>query len=269
MHMKMETAKPRAGDLIADFAADGRYHFATAELRTALGVSAAATRLALNRLAKKGVIASPARGFYVIVPPEYRRIGCLPADQFIPALMERLQRPYYAALLSAAQYHGAAHHRPQVFQVALAGNRRPISCGTVEVSFIARKRIADVPVQSFNTPRGTILASSIEATAVDLVGYEKRIGGLDQAATVLSELAERIDPDLLVTTARTAPIPWAQRLGYLLELVGAEDKTSPLKAHVQRQARDTALLLPASVSDHRTRANDWRLLVNAEIEVDA
>ena len=182
MHMKMEIAKPRAGDLITEFAADGRYHFATAELRSALGVSAAATRLALHRLAKKGVVASPARGFYVIVPPEYRRIGCLPADQFIPALMERLQRPYYAALLSAAQYHGAAHHRPQAFQVALAGNRRPISCGTVEVSFIARKRIADVPVQSFNTPRGTILASSIEATAIDLVGYEKRIGGLDQAA---------------------------------------------------------------------------------------
>ena len=165
MHMKMEPAKPRASDLITELAADGRYHFATAELRAeAWGISAAATRLALNRLAKKGVVASPARGFYVIVPPEYRRIGCLPADQFIPALMERLQRPYYAALLSAAQYHGAAHHRPQAFQVALAGNRRSISCGTVEVSFIARKRIADVPVQSFNTPRGTILASSVEAT---------------------------------------------------------------------------------------------------------
>ncbi|MDE2811455.1 MAG: hypothetical protein OXM01_00390, partial [Gemmatimonadota bacterium] len=103
---------------------------------------------------------------------------------------------------------------------------------------------------------------------VDLVGYEKRIGGLDQAATILSELAERIKPDLLVTAARTAPIPWAQRLGYLLELVGAADKTLPLKAHVRQQARDTALLLP-SASDHGTRAKDWRLLVNTEIEGDA
>ena len=31
-------------------------------------------------------------------------------------------------------------------------------------------------VQSFNTPRGTILVSSVEATAVDLVGYEQRAG---------------------------------------------------------------------------------------------
>ena len=119
------TETPRASDVIAEYAADGRYHFSTSDMRSALGVSAAATRLALGRLTKKGLIASPARGFYVILPPEHRRLGCLPADQFIPALMGRLKQPYYAALLSAAQYHGAAHHRPQTFQVALAGNRRP------------------------------------------------------------------------------------------------------------------------------------------------
>jgi len=41
-------------------------------------------------------------------------------------------------------------------------------------------------------------------------------------ATVLSELAERLDPKKLVKAAETAPLPWAQRLGYLLERVGAE-----------------------------------------------
>src|SRR5277367_6842506 len=183
----------RARDYLADLAAGGSYDFGSSDARKALGVSPAATKLALNRLAKQGLIASPARGFYVIVPPEYRRLGCLPADQFIPQLMERLGRSYYAGLLSAAQYHGAAHHRPQEFEVIVAKNRRPISCGAVRVAFIARKRIGDVPVQSFNTPRGTILVSTAEATAVDLVGYERHVGGLDQVATVLGELAEHID----------------------------------------------------------------------------
>ena len=76
----MNTEIPRASHVIAGFAADGRYHFSTADMRSALGVSAAATRLAIGRLAKKGLIASPALGFYVILPPEYRRLGCLPAD---------------------------------------------------------------------------------------------------------------------------------------------------------------------------------------------
>ncbi len=260
---------PRARDLIARFASEGRYHFGIGEVREALGVSPAAARLALNRLAKQGLIASPARGFYVVVPPEYRRLGCLPADQFIPALMERLKLSYYAGLLTAAQYHGAAHHRPQEFQVVLAKNRRPIECGAVRVAFIARKRIAEVPVKSFNTPRGPVLVSSVEATAVDLVGYEHRAGGLDQVATVLAELAAEIDSARLVEAARTAPLPWAQRLGYLLEFAGATEAAGPLKSYVKETARDLVPLLPAAPLDGASRAENWKLYVNTAVEAEA
>ena len=231
-----------------------------------LGVSADAGKLALNRLAKQGLIASPARGFYVIVPPEYRSLGCLPADQFIPALMERVELSYYAGLLSAAQYHGAAHHRPQEFQVFLAKNRRPIQCGRVRVAFMARKRVGEVPVQPFNTPRGTVIVSTPEATAVDLVGYHHRAGGLDQVATVLSELAELINPDELVTAAQTAPVPWAQRLGYLLELGGLVEKAASLKAYVREHAAQSTALLPAMPHRAFQRDKDWKLYVNADVE---
>lgn len=259
----------RARSFITSLAAQGRHHFTAEEARTSLGASPAAAKLALNRLAKQGLVASPARGFYVIVPPEYRRLGCLPADQFIPALMERSGLRYYAALLTAAQYYGAAHHRPQEFQVALARNRRAIVCGSVRVAFIARKRIADVPVQSFNTPRGTILVSSVEATAVDLVGYDKHAGGLDQVATILSELSEQIDPQRLVEAARTAPLPWAQRLGYLLEHVGGSEKATALKSYVHEHARDITPLLPAAPHENAERSPDWKLYVNATVEAEA
>jgi len=59
---------------------------------------------------------------------------------------------------------------------------------------MGRKRLTDVPVQPFNSPRGTLLVSTPEATAIDLVGYAAHAGGLNQVATVLSELAERMDP---------------------------------------------------------------------------
>lgn len=254
---------------ITGLASGGRYDFSSREAQSALGVSPAAAKLALNRLSRQGLIASPARGFYVIVPPEYRRLGCLPAEQFVPALMERLGLRYYAGLLSAAQYHGAAHHRPQVFQVALARRRRPIVCGAVRVSFFTRRRLADIPVQSVNTPRGTLLVSTVEATAVDLVGYVHRAGGLDQVATLLSELAEKIDPVLLATAAATAPVSWAQRLGYLLDLVGAADRTGPLRAYVAETARDLTPLLPGAPRAAAQRAPDWKLLVNATVEAEA
>lgn len=253
---------------VSDLAAGGRYFFASRDARAALAVSPAAAKLALNRMAKQGLIASPARGFYVIVPPEYHSLGCLPADQFIPALMQSLGHTYYAGLLSAAQYHGAAHHRPQEFQVFLAKNRRPIACGKIRVAFMARKRIADVPVQSFNTPRGTILVSTPEATALDLVGYQHHAGGLDQVATILSELDEKIDARKLVTAAATAPLPWAQRLGYLLELVGAHKKASALKPYVQERARLAAALLPKAPRAAARRDDDWNLYVNADVEAE-
>ena len=257
-----------SGSFVSGLAAGGRYFFASRDAQAALGVSPAAAKLALNRMAKQGAIASPARGFYVIVPPEYHSLGCLPADQFIPALMKSLGQTYYAGLLSAAQYHGAAHHRPQEFQVFLAKNRRPIQCGKVSVAFMARKRITDVPVQSFNTPRGTILVSTPEATAIDLVGYQHHAGGLDQVATILVELVEKIDPQKLAAAAATAPVPWAQRLGYLLEHIDAGKKASALKAYVQEHARLAAVLSPTAPRAASRRDDDWNLYVNADVEAE-
>src|SRR6266508_2712401 len=126
--MKSGSAPLNARGYLDNLAAAGRHHFSSVEVRMALGVSADAVKLALNRLSKQKLIASPSRGFWVIVPPEYRSLGCPPADQFIPALMTRLKLPYYVGLLSAAQYYGAAHQRPQAFSVVLAKNRPPIHC---------------------------------------------------------------------------------------------------------------------------------------------
>ena len=246
----------------------GRYVFTSLDAKTALGVSDAATKLALHRLRLKGEIASPGRGFYIIVPPEYRTLGCLPADQFIPALMAHLQLPYYAGLLSAAQYHGAAHHRPQEFQVMLGKPRKPIECGRVRIAFHVRKRIADVPVMSLNTPRGTIAVSTPAATAFDLVGYESRIGGLDAVATLLVELAEKLDPKDLASLIPIVPLPWVQRLGYLLERIDEAPRARFLKKHVQAHAHDTAILQPALPVAHCPRDPNWKLIINTEVEAE-
>lgn len=260
---------PRARDVIADLAACGRCCFTSSELRSALGCAPPAARQAVARLAAKGEVASPARGFYVIVPPEYRRLGCRPAEQFLPNLMAYRGISYYAALLTAAEYHGGAHHRPQEFQVAVGRSRPAILCGSVRVSYVARRNLAAVPVESFNTPCGTIAVSTVEATAVDLVGYMQRAGGPDRVAGLLSELGPVLDPQRLVPAAETAPAPWAQRLGYLLEFVGAGDRTGPLERHVARLSPHVAKLLPGAPAGGAGRSERWRLVLNAEIEPDA
>lgn len=264
----MNSERITAKNLITQLASKGHYSFTSEEARVALKVSPDACKLALNRLAKQGQIASPARGFYVIIPPEYRSLGCLPADQFIPALMKHKGLNYYAGLLTAAQYYGAAHQRPQEFQVFLARNRRPIRCGKVRAKFIARKKIEEIPVRSFNTARGELRVSTPEATALDLAGYPEHVGGLDQVATILSELAGEIDPEALVAIAVTAPITWIQRLGYILDLVEQAAVAGHIRTYVHEHARAYTMLLPGYESADSQRTPNWKLIVNAELEPD-
>lgn len=120
--------------------------------------------------------------------------------------------------LSAAAYHGAAHQKPQVFQVMVPKARRGLECGGVRVDFVARRDMSDTPVLERNTPTGVIRIASPAATALELVGYPERCGYLDNVATVIAELAESIEGDALEAEARRAPVAWVQRLGYLLAL---------------------------------------------------
>lgn len=263
-----EMKHTRAKGYIDALASRGRYNFDAAEIANALGASKPATHNALARLAKQGLIASPAKGFYVIVPPEYRSLGCLPAEQFIPALLNRKGDAYYAGLLTAAQYYGAAHQRPQTFQVFVAHSRKDIQCGSVKVSFIANKRIASIPVRQFNTPRGMLRVSTPEATAIDLVGYTDKAGGLDMVATVLADLAEDIDGEQLARLAIDAPTVWIQRLGYLLDHVDQYQVSQTLLSLVKEKARDYAPLAPGRSHDSVSKNERWKIHINTSVEID-
>ncbi len=257
-----------AASYLVHLAAHGRHHFTTNEAAAALGTSVPTVRAALRRLETKGEIANPYRGFYVIVPPEYRRLGSLPAEQFVPQLLGHLGEPYYVALLSAAELHGAAHQRPQALQVMVKVNRRAIECGEVRVWFIARKDMEGSTVFERNTPRGRLRVASPEATALELVGYADQSGGLDNVASVLAELGEGIDPARLVSECERSPIAWVQRLGYLLDLTEHRDLADKLAPLVVARAKEVAPLVRAKSRSGAPRDERWRLAVNAAVEPD-
>jgi predicted transcriptional regulator of viral defense system len=259
---------PHHTDFLDRLQAEGRFTFTLGEAMASLDRSRIATAATLRRLAKQEALAMPFRGFFVVVPPEYRRLQCLPPEQFVPQLMQHLGLQYHAALLTAAELHGAAHHRPQAFQVMLARRRPPLQCGQVRVQYFARKDIARTPIVGRNTPRGVLQVSSPEATALELVGYAESCGGLDVVASVLDELAPVLDPERLAAAARGTAIAWSQRLGYLLERAGQTAAATVLAHHVaEAEPHFTALVNRKSRSGPRT--NRWRLIVNADVEVES
>ena len=210
----------------------------------------------------------PFRGFHLVVPPEYRTLRCLPADQFVPQLMEHLGLAYYAGLLSAASLHGAAHQAPMVFQTVVADNRPEIRCGRVRVEFVARRNVTEIPTVQKNTLRGVLRVSTPEATAFDLVGYPRHVGGLSNVATILSELAENMDAEKLLAESERSPLPWSQRLGYLLERVEAANLAVALARHVAVHAKEYVPLRSRMSITRASRDTRWRLLVNEAVEAD-
>src|SRR5262245_9713020 len=233
-------------ELILEKAKRGYCLFTTAEADKALGASKEAVQRAIGRAQKRGELASPLRGIHVIVPPEYRKLGCLPAEQFIPEMMELIDLPYYVCLLSAAQYHGAAHQRPQIFQIMVEKRRRAILCGKVRVEFITNKNIVNFPIQKFNTKQGLLKVSTPELTALDLITYPDTAAGLDNVFNVLIELTEKIDPQKLsLLLEHKQEVAWLQRLGYLFELMGKKDLASEIEALIVHMRLRSRLLSPS------------------------
>ena len=258
----------RAEEYIDSLAARGRGHFTTADAVEAIGGSDDAVRAQLRRLKKQGRIASPMRSFHVVVPPESRRLGCVAAEHFIDQLMAYLGEPYYVALLSAAERHGAAHQRPQSLQVMVPKNRPPVECGQVRVLFVARGDLERMPVSTFNTPRGYIKYATPEVTALELVGYPQHAGGLNNVATVLEELGEEMDSEKLVEAARVSPIGWSQRLGHLLERSGAVELAEALAPFVEQNASSYIPLRRSEGVAGASRDAKWKVIVNVAVEPD-
>lgn len=272
---------------LTDLTAKGYCCFTYPQVKEALAVSDIAVRAALRRLKQKGELAHPLSGFYVIVPPEYRILGCRPAEHFIHELMEFIDAPYYVGLLSAPQYHGAAHHRPQQFQVITTQKRRPITCGRIKIVFITKKNAEQTLTQNFNTSQGSIAVSTPEATAIDMVSYPNRCGGLDNVLTVLTDLVKKMDADKLQKLASTAEeITWVQRLGFLLDLIKANHLSDVLHQSLENhRVRARLLVAPPkktpsleklaamlgknkSSSSYKIKNDKWKLIINKKLELE-
>ena len=81
-------------------------------------------------------------------------------------------------------------------------------------------------------------------------------------------MVAKIESKELVSVAALSPIAWVQRLGYLLDLVGAENKTQGLADYVVRKKPIVTLLSPSDAPRDRGRSQRWRLVVNRQVETD-
>ncbi len=263
-------------DYLKKVRANGRVYFTLEQAFTDLNVTKASLYAAVSRYKKRGELISPAKGLYVIIPPEYKSLGCLPAEELVPILMAYLKVTYYAGLLTAASYYGASHQKPGAFQVVLSKRFKDnLHFGMVRIDFIYKKILSNLPIKKITVTTGYLSISSPEVTAMDLFLYPHESGGINHSATVLSELVEALDPNELIVLAKNSrQYAWVQRLGYVLEhidsLVPEHQKViiDTLARYIASKDFKYIRLESGLPTKGCARSKRWKIIENTTVESD-
>lgn len=262
-------------EYIRNCRAQGRFVFTADQAIADLQVSRNALYCAAYKLKKKKDIISIAKNLYLIVPPEYQSIGSLPAEELLPLLMTHWEAHYYVCGLSAAYYHGASHQKPQTYQVMSDQQIKGIKFGKVKVDFFYKKELAPWLVEKKTVRTGYLTISSPELTLYDLFNNRRISGGLNQTATVLSELIESLDADrLLKIIVAIKEHAWWQRLGYMLSHIDSADskKQKKILQILRQYAKKCELswipLAPELSTKNALRDEFWMVIENTPIEAD-
>lgn len=227
----------------------------------------------LHRMGKLKRIQSVHKGFYTVVPVQFKDRGIVPPYNYIGQLMAYLGKPYYISLLSAGVLHGAAHQRPQRLSIMTEPPRitfSPNSNGQLFWGY--RTEIPKNLLCQTNSDTGAILYSNAELTATDLVQYCHLIGGLPSAATVIMELVEKTDfsknGDKLL---KCTTYPTLQRLGYILDnILDNQEQAAPIEDLLQPYFKKLKYR-PLSADRPTVNAKKvprWKILINQDIEPD-
>jgi predicted transcriptional regulator of viral defense system len=246
--------------------AQGRYWLTTGEAEELLGKERRLVYPGLASLERAGKLFSPAKGFYVVVPPEYRSWGAVPGDWFIDPMMRHLGRSYYVAFLSAVARIGVAHQAPQVFQVIVDRDLRDRDAGRVRLRFVESRSLKLMATEPVNSHTGTYVIATRETTAVDLAWRPSHGGGLSNVATVLKEIGE-LDGEQLARMAEHRGRGAARRLGWLLERFRADVDTFWLRKIARPDEGTPTVLSPGSPLRGPVHKS-WGVKVNATVEPD-
>jgi len=263
----MNTAAKHTSDYIRQIRSLGRYAFTVDELEDSLTKTKVNIRKDLDRLREKGEILNVRRGFYTVIPDEYRNMGALPVELYIDDLMKYLDRKYYVGLYSAAMLHGAAHQQPQEYYVVTDTPKlRKISKERLVINFSEKRKFPDYGIEEKKTETGYLKVSNAALTFFDLIYFEKILGGMNRIITILDELQSGIGVAKFKESLRNdLPLTVLQRSGYILEHVFSNEDLSGILEKKLKGKNIRSTPLSTCGKDAGKTDPKWKVMVNQDI----
>lgn len=267
-----------------DLLSHGRAWFSREEALDALGLGAKAFVAAASRLAKKRRLASPRRGFYLILRPEDRVAGAPDPVRWIDPLMKSLGLDYRVSLLRAAAFHGGSHQAAMVFQVVVPRQLRAFDIGRHRLQFIyqapaafARTNLPDWLAQ-IKSEAGFAKVAGVELTLLDCARYFHKATGIDGVAQIAKDIGAKADPHKLAKAARAYENAAVRRIGYLLDRVGHVRQAKVLESFARKAKSMKPLdpsvkplpesMVPSYAKGGQEKDAKWMLVINEPVEID-
>lgn len=229
----------------------------------ATGLTRLAARRQLSRLGPRVCRVAPRHEFFLIVAPEFQRVGAPPIDRWLGAYMRFCKQPYYVGLLSAAERHGSSSQALQVVQVVTDRPTRDIELGGLRVEFFVKKSWANTPLMEAKNTFAPMLVSTPEATTLDLIVYSPSIGGIRRVMQVtqglLPTIRQRGMKNALASIDDAAP---KQRLGYILEHLHQADLADLVRASLPDRLPRAPLQVRMPATREHSIAQRWNIIEN-------
>jgi predicted transcriptional regulator of viral defense system len=247
------------------------YSFTWEELKAGTSKTDTALRNELSRLVKKGDLINLRKGFYLILPPRFKNYQKLPVELYCEKLFQYLNKPYYISLYSAAAFYGASHQQIQKdYLITRIPNIRDIKKGAIMLKMFATSNWPKKNILQKKADAGYFHISSPSLTAIDLIHYQTKLGGLNRMLAVIEELIEEITIEDFKDLIKWYPhVSSLQRFGLLLEKYNADDALlNTLITNLEKRKFYPVLLSPELNRKPGSTMNKWKVDMSIEMESD-
>ncbi|MBU4377415.1 MAG: hypothetical protein KKD29_08115 [Candidatus Omnitrophica bacterium] len=212
------------------------------------------------RLKKKGIFSTIKRGVYVFSPLEYGEKGAAVNEMLIPPQFFP-KGNYYIGYSTMYNYYSLTEQLFQVVYVLNTSLQRKKKICQVAFNFLRIPESRMYGLEKIDIEGREVIISSLERTLVDLVYFNKPVGGIMSALEILKrELKkERCNLKKFIRFAAKFPnIKTRKRIGVLLEEMGySSDAMAPLVKSIE----DTAIGSFTGLFKGKLNKK-WRVIIN-------